>query len=271
MSNASRFRTEPNPEDFLQSWIVPTQFPLLKGHEVHLWRASLNGNKYQLDIYNQWLSPDERQRAARFKFEHLQQRFIAGRGILRALLGQYLAIAPDSIQFTYGTHGKPFLQSTCHPNSLSFNLAHSQDRALFTFSRTGTLGVDIEHLRQDIDVLALSQRFFTQREHQAIASLPSNQHVPAFFCLWTCKEAYLKATGEGLVGLQSVEIDILPNGTVRLHQRCPPSLEVGLAPWHVYRCWPQAGYVGAIALTCDSQQTSLPIRSLPIRLFEYAE
>jgi 4'-phosphopantetheinyl transferase len=175
-----------------------------------------------------------------------------------------LAIAPATIQFTYGTHGKPFLNSTRHPNPLSFNLAHSQDRALFAFSRTGTLGVDIEHLRQDVDALALSQRFFAQREHRAIADLPSNQQVPAFFCLWTCKEAYLKATGEGLAGLPSVEIDILPDGTIGLHQRQPPPLEVGLTSWHVYRCWPGTGYVGAIALKRDNHQ--LP---LSIRLFEY--
>lgn len=266
MNDVLSSRSNPNFDDSHQQWSTPNQFPLLQDHEVHLWQASLTCDNTQLDIYAPYLSPDERERAARFKFEHLQRRFIAGRGILRVLLGRYLAIAPTTIQFTYGTHGKPFLNSARHPNPLSFNLAHSQDRALFAFSRTGTLGVDIEHLRQDVDALALSQRFFTKREHWAIADLQSNQRVLAFFCLWTCKEAYLKATGEGLAGLQTVEIDILPDGIVRLWQRQSRSSETGSTHWHVHQCWPRAGYVGAIALNRDRSQHQLP---LSIRLFQY--
>lgn len=270
--------------DCPQDWRSPAEFPRLDDGAIHLWRAPLSCDAHQLEAYAQTLSPDERERAARFKFEPLRQRFTVGRGILRRLLGQYLAIAPASIQFTYGSHGKPRLDADIYPTPLRFNLAHSNDRALFAFSRDGALGVDIEHVRSSVDVRALSQRFFTNREHEVIVSLPYSQQGSGFFCFWTCKEAYLKATGEGLAGLQSVEIDILPDGAV--HLRVPhessTARSCSMLQWQLHQCWPDVGYVGAIALGRDphTQEESthhghepLSRGSSPalIHTFDYAE
>ena len=270
--------------DQQQEWRSPTEFPHLDAEAIHLWRAPLSCNPHQLEAYAQTLSLDERERAARFKFEHLRRRFTVGRGILRWLLGQYLAIAPARIQFTYGSHGKPLLDSAMHPTPLSFNLAHSNDMALFAFARDGALGVDIEHVRSSVDVRALSQRFFTKREHAAIVSLPYSQQGSGFFCFWTCKEAYLKATGEGLAGLQSVEIDILPDGAVHLSVPHGSSIarSCSMVQWQLHQCWPDAGYVGAIALGRDThiqeesnQQLNEQLSSGPspalIQTFDYAE
>ncbi len=275
----SRFRAEPRPNDALQHWCsvpldAPTEFPRLEPGDSHLWRASLQCQNHQLERYAASLSPDEQERANRFKFDHLQRRFIAGRGILRCLLANYLAIAPSQIKFIYAAHGKPLLNPDHHPTPLSFNLAHSHDRALIGVSRDTLLGVDIERIRPDIDPTGLSQRFFTKREHRAIASLPDNQRVSAFFCLWTCKEAYLKATGEGLAGLQTVEISILPDESASLSIVAKPrsTASSGLvAQWHIYRCWPGTGYVGAIALGhhVPHQSTGMSRICTQIQTFEY--
>ncbi|MEB3211068.1 MAG: 4'-phosphopantetheinyl transferase superfamily protein [Leptolyngbyaceae bacterium] len=232
-------------------WPMPVHFPALRDTDVHLWRASLSDDALQREDYESIVSSDERQRAARLKFEHLQHRFIIGRGILRKLLGHYLAIAPDRLQFTYGRYGKPALDTTQHPIRLSFNVSHSHTMALFAFCRQGAIGVDIEHIGRSPDVLALSQRFFTPREHQFIRSSPSEQAVLNFFRLWTCKEAYLKATGEGLSGLQTVEVDCPFNptdDTIRFLQCSTTARDAGSYAWEAAQCWPDTEYVGAIAL-----------------------
>jgi 4'-phosphopantetheinyl transferase len=44
----------------------------------------------------------------------------------------------------------------------------------------------------------IASRFFCPEEAAEISSLPVNEHERAFFSCWTRKEAYLKATGDGL-------------------------------------------------------------------------
>jgi len=48
-----------------------------------------------------------RQRAGRFHFEASRDSFIASHGWLRTLLGGYLNADPGSLEFTFGSRGKP--------------------------------------------------------------------------------------------------------------------------------------------------------------------
>ncbi|MEM7770006.1 MAG: 4'-phosphopantetheinyl transferase superfamily protein [Cyanobacteria bacterium P01_A01_bin.37] len=270
-TNATSHVTETHvteTQDALQTapehlWRSPDQFPCLKRNDIHIWRASLACSDRQQECYRSMLSQREHQRAARLQFEHLRHRFVACRGMLRALLGRYLAIAPEQIQFIYGAHGKPTLNDSRHPLPLSFNLSHSNDLALFAFCRSGALGVDVEYLRSSVDVVGLSKRFFTAQEHQAVMSRPAEQRILEFFNIWTCKEAYLKATGEGLAGLQTVEVDIQANKSVNLMILRQPLLSAMPDPstlrWQMCQCWPQERYVGAIAL--GSQALAEPLQS----------
>jgi 4'-phosphopantetheinyl transferase len=199
-----------------------------------------------------------------------------------------LAIAPADIQFTYGSHGKPHLHLSAESLSaerspISFNLSHSDELALFAFCSEGLIGVDIEHLRPSTNVVALSKRFFTPREHQRICKA-SDRAVDEFFRLWTYKEAYLKATGEGLAKLQTVEIDVPQDGR-------QPSI-VGYSQiegeswsndyqnhyqndyqWAIAQLSLPPGYVGAIALGIQhnrQQHTPPPPSLLKIQNFIYS-
>jgi 4'-phosphopantetheinyl transferase len=167
-------------------------------NEVHVWQASL-----QVSSVTAWvplLSADEQARANRFKFAIHRDRFIAARGMLRQLLASYLNDSPQHLTFCYGDRGKPALVNA----PIQFNVSHSEDVALYAIS-SHPVGIDVEKIRE-IDVAGLSQRFFTAAETHAIAQLPPEQRLKSFFRYWTCKEAYLKATGEGLSGLSGLEI-----------------------------------------------------------------
>lgn len=176
----------------------------VSANEVQVWYASLlHDPKKFLSL----LSPDEKARAKRFYFENDRNRYIAGRGILRTLLGFYLRREPAAIEFIYGLHGKPAVKSTDTQKALQFNLAHSNDLAVYAFARDRLIGIDLEHVRPLQDADDFAERFFSTRESALISSMPADQKWGAFFKLWTCKEAFLKANGSGLtVPLNQAEI-----------------------------------------------------------------
>jgi 4'-phosphopantetheinyl transferase len=144
------------------------------------------------------LSPDEIERASRFHFEKDRIHFTRCRSALRHLLAGYLAIPATEIRFEYLTGGKPQLAAGQNPRALQFNVSHSANMALIAVGSEHRLGVDIEKIRSDVDTTSLAERFFSLRERAGLQALPDHLRVPGFFACWTRKEAFLKATGDGL-------------------------------------------------------------------------
>ncbi len=165
---------------------------------MQLWRIPLTVEAGAAIELAKCLSPDERLRAERFRAERDHRRFIAGRGALRAILGDELRIAPEHIRFAYGSHGKPCLDPALGVPELRFNLSHSDDLALLALTHHGEVGVDLERIRDDRATDAIACRFFSRAECMALSALPANEQTDAFFAIWARKEAYLKARGEGL-------------------------------------------------------------------------
>ena len=116
------------------------------------------------------LSEDERDRAARLRFERDRRRFVVARARLRELLGRRLGMRPEAVAIVYGAQGKPALAR----GELRFNLAHSGELALYAFSRACEVGVDLEEIR----------------------ALPEAR--PGFLRRWTRREALAKGLGSGL-------------------------------------------------------------------------
>lgn len=160
------------------------------------------------------LAADEQARAARFRFERDRRRFVAGRFFLRSLLGAYLGLAPGSLEFTYSARGKPE-SAAAQRAGVHFNLSHSEGIALLALS-TQSVGVDVEY-RRNMDAEGLARRFFFPAECARVGCGP-NTRREVFLRYWTAKEAYLKATGEGLAGLEHVEILDLDGRAPRLFE-----------------------------------------------------
>lgn len=183
---------------------------------VHVWTADLDRDSPDSTTLARILDPDESARARRFYFEHDQRHFAAARGILRILLGRYLELPPGDVCFGYGPRGKPFVSVPA--TAVRFNLSHSHGRAMFVFAREREVGIDLEAgARLKDDWPGLARRVFSAREQAELAALPAEQRRGAFLNGWTRKEAYLKATGLGIVdGLQSIEITLGPALECRL-------------------------------------------------------
>ena len=227
-------------------FIVRSNRYRLKKKEAHIWRTDLNLFSRKVAEIDKFLSPEERHRASRFCFEHDKKRFIVGRGLLRILLGNYLDIPPAQIEFVYGEYGKPKLKDSVNHKNIFFNVTHSNELVLYAFSPCPWIGIDIEYVRHINRTIDMAKRFFHLKEYHLLESLPSNKRTEVFYKLWTCKEAYLKATGQGLAGLEDVEIIDRDNKQIIVVHEDAKS--IALNNWCLYKIKPENGYCGAIAI-----------------------
>lgn len=185
--------------------------------EVQVWTAILCRDQVELIELSRNLSSDEHKRAERFLVEEPRRQFIFGRALLRQLLGACLNTAPSALSFYYRPRGKPVLEQSASCGDLSFNLSHSGQLVVIALARDREVGVDLEWFHSHTDWSLLAERIFSVRELREIRSLPVSKQREAFFNGWTRKEAYLKATGEGLADdVRAIEVTLTPGQEPRL-------------------------------------------------------
>lgn len=176
---------------------------------LQLYQARLDISRMECDRLWQFLSEDERSRTNKFKREHLKRNFVAARGNLRVILGQWLDCEPNEIQFSYSDRGKPYLQNF---QDIYFNLAHSQDLAVYSVCSDREVGIDLEFIDHKCDVESIAKRYFLPSEQKIISSFSDrDEHDKylAFYRAWTLKEAYGKATGQGIANILD-RVDVAP-------------------------------------------------------------
>ncbi|NIM96107.1 MAG: 4'-phosphopantetheinyl transferase superfamily protein [Anaerolineales bacterium] len=228
-------------------WETTVEFPQLTNLEVHVWRVHLKDQEeHLLDLFNT-LSDEERERAERFAFKPDKVRFISARSSLRTLLGLYLGITPEVIEIVYGPWGKPQLLTTDSDAEIEFNLSHSEEIYLLAFTLRRQVGIDIEFLRPIQNMEDLIDRFFSPNEAMQISRLPEEQQLAAFYRVWTCKEAFIKATGEGVSRpLDEIEISANPEEPTRLINMKNSLGET--SRWQIEILTPALGYSSALAV-----------------------
>jgi len=198
-------------------WRTPATDLVLSGDEVHVWRVSLEQPPDVVNKLARALSSDELRRAESFHFAWDQRRFIVSHGGLRVILGSYLRIAPRQVRFRYSSRGKPYLAEGIGDDACQFNLTHSHELAAYAFTRGREIGIDLEYVRPLADAEEIASRFFSARENAEFHSLPEDLKLEAFYNCWTRKEAYLKATGEGLGrDLDTFDVSLFPGAPAAL-------------------------------------------------------
>jgi 4'-phosphopantetheinyl transferase len=231
--------------------------------EVHVWSLPLDISQRSLASVAEYLSPDESKRAERFRFAVHRNRFIVGRGIMRAILGRYSDVPPERLRFSYGPKGKPELTAPGEfaprpGGALHFNLAHSEEVGVLAVTQTGPVGADVEQVRRLPEFKELVGQFFSVREAAEFARLPWEQQPSAFFNLWTRKEAVLKAMGEGIAhSLDRVEVSFLPGEPARVLSL--PAGQWAGCEWSLVELAIAPAYAAALAL---------PVRNVVVSQFQ---
>jgi 4'-phosphopantetheinyl transferase len=213
---------------------------------VSLWRVELVFGKIELEKLASHLGPDEHLRAARFGSPQLRDRWIAGRGSLRMILGDTLGVAPTSVAIARGRRGRPQL-GPAHPR-IDFNLSHTGEVALVAIGNgldaNERIGVDIELVDRDVNADRLARKFLTARERNDDARLDPDSRRRTFLRRWTCKEAMSKATGDALLApFRAIDIDCRDG--IALRDGPPPYVP---GDWTLHAIDASAGMLAALAI-----------------------
>lgn len=224
----------------------PTDFTLSE-KEVHIWRAALDLPDETAQELKEKLSIDEQVKAECFRFERDRKRFIARHGILRMILGCYLGVQASELQFYNGKNGKPSLSDAFGNRIIHFNMSHSGGLALYGFTRDRQIGVDVECVRDIPEMLGIAKQIFSTGENQVFGSLGEKEKKKAFFDWWTRKEAFVKATGDGLSqALDKIDVTLMEDevaGVIRIERGSKTAPH-----WFIQDLHPASGVVGAFAI-----------------------
>ncbi|MGW1675779.1 4'-phosphopantetheinyl transferase family protein [Streptomyces sp. NPDC002324] len=161
--------------------------------QCHVWWTETSGAARTLQHL---LSDAERFRATSMIRPADQDRFVAGRALLRIVAGDltgrqaHEVAVGSSCPDCSRPHGKPTLPGTEWEASIS----HSGRLAAVAVCSAGPVGLDIEHIDAGFDVAELEPQALSLVEREAFGP----RTPEAFFRTWTRKEAIVKATGDGL-------------------------------------------------------------------------
>jgi 4'-phosphopantetheinyl transferase len=191
------------------------------------------------------LCRDESERASSMRHELSRRQFVTGRAALRGMLGCHLGVDPRVLKFDFQSSGKPYLDSCRWQTDIRFNVSHSGAWVVIALARARDVGVDVEALEPFDEWRLLAGRIFSARELEALNRVPELQQLDAFYHGWTRKEAYLKATGEGLVdALAEIEVSLMPGEEPELRKL--PAGGGGAHRWTLRAIPVPAGYAGAL-------------------------
>jgi 4'-phosphopantetheinyl transferase len=211
---------------------------------IHMWRiAAPEGPAEVFAVAGECLSAEERERAARYRFDRDRREFVWFRAHLRTILGAYLGLTPEAVPLQTDEFGRPVLTGSC--NRLTFNLSHSHGVAVYAVSVACKLGVDIEQVRCLPDSDQIAVRFFAPQE---VTELLQQDHrdEAAFFRCWTRKEAFVKAMGMGLqIPLSAFQVSV--RGWETPHFKAISPVWSQNMSWQLAHFEPVPGYVGAVA------------------------
>lgn len=180
------------------SWTPASHPTEIEPDGTHLWlvrTADLSNSLHDVNPPG-LLSRRERERAARMSDATKRSLYVDGRAGLRLLIEAYTGHPARRIRFRYGLRGKPALLGDSE--QLRFNYSVSSGYALYAFSMTRELGVDLEIHPRAANVRGLFRRILSPAERMQFDALPPSQHNDAMLDCWTRKEAYGKLLGVGI-------------------------------------------------------------------------
>ncbi len=151
------------------------------------------------------------------------QRHELGRALMCQVVGHYLNVPPARVVLAVDAHGRPALAADQLPDGcpraarLDLNMAHRENVFVAALSTDRRVGIDVELIRDGLDIESLANGHFCPAERQWLMALEPRQRQEAFYRCWTLKEALAKALGQGMsLGMDQIETALNADGSLRL-------------------------------------------------------
>ena len=197
---------------------------------VHVWCCDLDEAAWDRFCDESTLGESELAHVRRLRFERGRRLFLRRRALGRFLLGQFLNVPPQSLEFGETERQEPFLISP-GADTCRFNSSHAESVfALAISAGSAAVGVDVETIRPDWDWEGVTEMFLDPRRLAQLRAVGESGRQETFLRFWALREAFAKATGEGIVyesgnGVKSEQVWDLVIEPIRLAD------EVAAAGW----------------------------------------
>ncbi len=122
-------------------------------------------------------------------------RFAASRVLLKFAAAAVLEVPAHVVELTYGPTGRPYLRGY---DAVDISLSHTDDLLLVGMTTRGVIGVDAERADRRLYGPGLGKHLCTPHELELLEQFPENERNDSLVRLWTLKEAYSKAIGQGM-------------------------------------------------------------------------
>lgn len=218
---------------------------------IRVWFTDLDQQKTETTQFS-WLSTSEKVRAARLKSPLARQRYVTSRVFTRRLLSDLTGILPENLEILADKCGKPYLNLPVAAHHLSsesllrFNISHSENAFCIATALGSRVGVDIEVVNPNLDVLAISDASLQPEDIDRVQRSSLDERSLVFYRIWTRREAFAKMLGHG-VSSDHVHAAPAPSWSLR-------SLEFTLSEKQIE---------GSLAIAVPNNQFDDPFSRLP--------
>lgn len=163
--------------------------------EVHVWVHTTDAGDPFEALANGMLSKDETDRSLKYHFERDRKVYLSGHVLIRKVLSHYTGLSPADIDLTPVVNAKPKITNAPFP--IHFNISHCGSKILVAVGFDSDVGVDVEEINDDFDMEGFAENNYHANEIKVMTGLNGQRQVEYFYTVWTCKESWLKLTGEG--------------------------------------------------------------------------
>jgi 4'-phosphopantetheinyl transferase len=150
-----------------------------------------------LQLWRSMLDVEELVRANQFRFAADRNTFTAAHALRRTMLSYATGLPTETWRYVEGPFGKPALAVDDVNRDLQFNISHTHGLVACAIA-SDPIGVDVEAADGSVEFDIMIDQVFAPEEIQVFKSAPWERRRCLFFRFWTLKEAFIKATGEGL-------------------------------------------------------------------------
>ncbi len=206
----------------------------LSKNNIHIWKIDLDKIQLPIDIYLNLLTQEEKNHANKYRIINKRKSYIVTRATLKLLLYYYI----NNTTLFKNKYGKLYIKE----DKLYFNISHTKNMSIIAFSKDDEIGIDLENIQCNNNLIDIATKYFTKREKFWIKTLPKNKQLKGFLYCWVRKEAYTKALGLGL-NFPFDSFHVIPKKNQKI-----PNNYFQIKKWFLYPLEISTQYLGAICI-----------------------